>query len=275
LDEHLRSLFPEDEVLRLRHVGHGNALPHWKMEGAVYSVCIRLADSIPLTTLDAWREERAELLARLVKSVDGETRAVRGDGVLAVAGKVEGSCNRGDGVPAVAGESGSSFSIRDGGDAVATGSGRVDSERDGGDAVATAARIRELFSEKVEKYLDAGYGECLLRLPGVVDILTNVIFYRNGEDVRIHAVGIMPNHVHVLFVLSAGIDLSDRLQAWKSASAHRINRQLGRRGVVWQPDYFSRIVRTADEYRRQVSYVSQNDMVYSWKLNGVENESVG
>ena len=34
-------------------------LPHWHMDGAIYWVCFRLADSIPLDKLRAWQAERA------------------------------------------------------------------------------------------------------------------------------------------------------------------------------------------------------------------------
>ena len=43
-------------------VRHGAFLPHWTKEGAVYHVCIRLADSLPQSKLKEWKEERQEIV---------------------------------------------------------------------------------------------------------------------------------------------------------------------------------------------------------------------
>ncbi len=139
----------------------------------------------------------------------------------------------------------------------------------GGDAVATKAAIAKcnrLFAKKVQEYLDSGHGECVLAKPGVGDIFIAVI--RKGEGVRykLHAFGIMPNHVHVLVQVAHAGDLTRLLQTWKSASSHLINRRVGRRGLLWQSDYYNHIVRTEAEYRRQKQYILGNDMVAAWCL---------
>ena len=36
----------------------GNRLPHWQQPGATYFITFRLGDSLPASTLKAWREER-------------------------------------------------------------------------------------------------------------------------------------------------------------------------------------------------------------------------
>ncbi len=41
----------------------GHYLPHWTKSGATYAVSFRLADSLPASVLDAWRQERKEILA--------------------------------------------------------------------------------------------------------------------------------------------------------------------------------------------------------------------
>src|SRR5439155_26064336 len=45
-------------------VRQGAYLPHWTREGATYSVCFRLADSLPQEVLKAWIAERQALEAR-------------------------------------------------------------------------------------------------------------------------------------------------------------------------------------------------------------------
>ncbi|MFN0068251.1 MAG: transposase, partial [Limisphaerales bacterium] len=47
-------------------------LPHWTQEGATYFVTFRLADSLPVSELDAWRREKEEFLGRLPQPADRE-----------------------------------------------------------------------------------------------------------------------------------------------------------------------------------------------------------
>ena len=128
-------------------------------------------------------------------------------------------------------------------------------------------RLKYLFSEKVEQYLDAGHGECLLARPGVAEIVVATL--KRGESLhacRLHAYGIMPNHVHVILELAEGGDLEALMQCWKSSSSHRINKVLGRHGGLWQKDYYNHIIRTAREYAFQMDYVYRNDVVCAWRL---------
>ena len=59
-------------------------------------------------------------------------------------------------------------------------------------------KLKNLYSENIERYLDSGYGECLLRESGVADLVVQTLLHDNGKSYVIHAVGIMPNHVHVI-----------------------------------------------------------------------------
>ena len=136
------------------------------------------------------------------------------------------------------------------------------------------ARLRYLYSEKIEKYLDSGYGSCLLRgdrskiAEGrVLAVVRDTIFYNDGKTYRIHAYGIMPNHIHVCVEIFAAQDVAKIVQAWKSTLAHRINRLLGRMGDLWQTDYYNHIIRTAREYEFQMRYIRGNDGVEGWRFD--------
>lgn len=52
-------------------VRRGAYLPHWSREDAVYAVTFRLADSLPLEVVAAWREERRELDRRALQAGRG------------------------------------------------------------------------------------------------------------------------------------------------------------------------------------------------------------
>ena len=62
--------------------------------------------------------------------------------------------------------------------------------------------LKNLYSDNIERYLDSGYGECLLMESGVAELIVETLLHGNGKGCVVHAVGIMPNHVHVI----AGFD---------------------------------------------------------------------
>jgi len=59
----------------------------------------------------------------------------------------------------------------------------------------------------------------------------------------------MPDHVHMTFTppvnekATAIYSLAQITKAIKSASAHLINRRLGRKGQIWQEESFDRVLR--------------------------------
>jgi REP element-mobilizing transposase RayT len=68
----------------------------------------------------------------------------------------------------------------------------------------------------------------------------------------------MPNHVHALCTLAAGQALQKTLQGWKGVSANLVNKAIGRRGTVWQENYFDRFVRDEDHFWKCARYIRQN-----------------
>ena len=109
------------------------------------------------------------------------------------------------------------------------------------------------------------------RNDGALAVVRATLQHGDGADYLLHAYGIMPNHVHVGFALRPGESLSQVVQAWKSVSSHRINRLLGRKGPVWQVDYYNHVIRTAEEYRAQMDYIVRNDGVEGWR-RGLDGE---
>jgi len=130
------------------------------------------------------------------------------------------------------------------------------------------ARLRYLYSETIEKYLDSGYGSCLLRGDAALGVVRQTLLRDNGRLYRLHAYGIMPNHVHVAVAFNVGDDMRKIVGAWKSISGHRINRLLGRSGELWQVDYYNHIIRTESEYRYQIGYIFGNDAVKAMRWDG-------
>ncbi|MFO7821582.1 MAG: transposase [Lentisphaeria bacterium] len=176
---------------------HGDHLPHWQCERAVYHVSFRLADSVPESRKYAWLVERQNILDNIA------------------------------------------YLNRD----------PTDQERE---------RLQHLYSEKIEKYLDAGHGECLLARPKAGRIVADALEFFIGQRYYLHVYCVMPNHVHVLLEPVHDHDLRQIVHSWTSYTATRINQALGRNGQLWQHDPYDHIVRSEKEYLFQLDYIWRN-----------------
>ncbi len=115
-----------------------------------------------------------------------------------------------------------------------------------------------LFSGKIDEWLDAGEGGCILKNPALRKIVDDALHHFDGERYNLLASAVMPNHVHVIIRLVTGENLSDVLHSWKSFTAKQINRATGNTGTVWQDESFDRIIRSAAHLDTLVSYVEEN-----------------
>lgn len=118
--------------------------------------------------------------------------------------------------------------------------------------------INELFSKKVDRYLDAGYGECWLRRDDVAQIVADALWHFNGKQYELFAWCIMPNHVHIVLQPLGDYSLRDILYSRKKFTAGKINLLLGRKGTLWQSESFDHLIRNRDDLERSVEYVWQN-----------------
>lgn len=119
-------------------------------------------------------------------------------------------------------------------------------------------RLDQIFSEKIDTYLDSGQGACYLARPEVADLVAGALRYFDGQRYDLDSCCVMPNHVHALFMPIAGQRLADILECWKSFTARRGNAILGRKGHLWQREYYDRLVRNAAEMQRFRRYIAEN-----------------
>lgn len=118
--------------------------------------------------------------------------------------------------------------------------------------------LRVAYDERIERYLRTGAGSCLLADARSSEALAETLEQANGKLYALHRYVVMPNHLHVIAEIFKAEDLDRVVQGWKRVSSHRINRCLARTGKVWMEDAYTRIIRTAAEYERQMAYVWQN-----------------
>ena len=124
-------------------------------------------------------------------------------------------------------------------------------------------------SVAVQYYLSAGAGECILREDRFAQVVWNSLWFRDNEEYYLHAVAIMPNHVHVIVEPADGIMLSNVTRNWKSYTAHEINKLRATPGKkVWLSESYDHIIHNEDEYRNQVNYVVRNPVsagLHNWQ----------
>jgi acetylornithine/succinyldiaminopimelate/putrescine aminotransferase/REP element-mobilizing transposase RayT len=119
-------------------------------------------------------------------------------------------------------------------------------------------RLRELFSQKVEQYLDAGYGNCWLRDDRIAEAVQDALFSFAGQRYDLFAWCIMPNHVHVIIQPQPGFPLPRILHSWKSFTANKANRILNRTGEFWQAESYDHLIRDQADFKNQIEYVETN-----------------
>ncbi|MEM1166311.1 MAG: class I tRNA ligase family protein [Planctomycetota bacterium] len=97
------------------------------------------------------------------------------------------------------------------------------------------------------------------------DIVLSACLHWHGARVDVHAICVMPNHVHLVArplpvpgKRETWHPLSDVLHSIKSFSATEINKQRGSTGSLWQHESYDRIVRDEDEWREKIRYVVEN-----------------
>jgi REP element-mobilizing transposase RayT len=123
---------------------------------------------------------------------------------------------------------------------------------------ATEDEYHKRFSDEIDRWLDQGSGECVLRDPKAAKIVSEALHHFDGERCELDSFVIMPNHVHVALRLHTGEDLPDFLHSIKSFTSKEINKLLGRTGTLWQREYFDRLVRDFEHLDNLRVYIARN-----------------
>ncbi|MCC6795511.1 MAG: transposase [Candidatus Hydrogenedentes bacterium] len=123
---------------------------------------------------------------------------------------------------------------------------------------ATAREYHLCFSARIDGWLDAGHGSCVLRNPRCATIVADALRHFAGERYVLDAFVVMPNHVHALFRPIPPHELEDILHSWKSFTAKAINKLVNRTGPLWQEDYWDRMIRNEAHFHACQRYIVEN-----------------
>ncbi|WP_367870592.1 transposase [Luteolibacter sp. Populi] len=113
----------------------------------------------------------------------------------------------------------------------------------------TEMEYHRLFSAKIDRWLDQGYGSCLLADPSNARIVMDALQHFEG----MRSVLLMPNHVHTLVTLHHDQAVDRLIHSWKSFTAHKLGKP-----PIWQRDYFDRLIRDADHFVNVRRYIRNN-----------------
>lgn len=119
----------------------------------------------------------------------------------------------------------------------------------------------ELFSCQIDHWLDQGVGSCLLQHSQNSKIVSDALHHFDTVRYQVDAFVIMPNHVHLLIQPRQGYTLSKILHFIKSFTSHEMNKQLSRKGQIWQDESYDRIVRSPEELSHFKEYIRTNPKV--------------
>jgi putative transposase len=96
--------------------------------------------------------------------------------------------------------------------------------------------------------------------PGERSELISALKHFDGYRYELYAAVVMHNHVHVLVKPLGEQRLQELLHSWKSFTAHKFQRNFGRKAPVWQDEYLDRIVRDEKEFLDKAQYVLNNPL---------------
>jgi len=209
-------------------VGHLNGnLPHWRQEGTTYFVTFRLGDSLPKEKLEQWKKERDEWVVANPRpeNVDATPSShCLAEGAQRDEGRLQST-------------------------GVITSSTLLQKWQ---------AQYRTLFTERLEKWMDAGHGSCVLQDSNVRKIVCETIENKHQEQYRLLSYVVMPNHVHVLVSPLGEQTLSKIIQSWKSISSRKIKKLNGDDWPDWQKESFDYIVRSIESLEKFKKYIEEN-----------------
>jgi REP element-mobilizing transposase RayT len=85
--------------------------------------------------------------------------------------------------------------------------------------------------KRIEEYLDAGYGSCILKIPEIAQMIIQNWMHFDSQRYKLLAWVVMPNHVHVLIEPLNEWPLHKTIATWKTYTGKKI-REWKQRGDV-------------------------------------------
>jgi menaquinone-specific isochorismate synthase len=128
-----------------------------------------------------------------------------------------------------------------------------------------ADRLRVLFTDKVEVFLNNRQGSCWMMRDDVAELVQKALLHFDGTRYDLLAWCVMPNHVHVVVWPRPEHSLESILHSWKSFTSRQIGKLVGKTGTVWQAEYYDHLIRDQEDLSHAIEYVLNNPLVAGLK----------
>ena len=95
-------------------------------------------------------------------------------------------------------------------------------------------------------------------------IVLECCVHDNAVKFHLRIAVVMPDHVHMIFTPLGNerameiYSLAEIMDAVKGSSAHKVNKILGRKGCLWQPESFDHVLRSSENLDAKMIYVLEN-----------------
>ncbi len=107
----------------------------------------------------------------------------------------------------------------------------------------------------IDEYLDQSTKGAYLN-DNILLLLYDFILSKDAELYELIAFCIMPNHVHML--MKPLMELAKVMHYLKGGSARLINGVMGRKGKLWEKDYYDKLIRDEKHFRVVYRYIKNN-----------------
>ena len=114
------------------------------------------------------------------------------------------------------------------------------------------------FRRRIDKYEDAGHGNCWLKYPRIAELVRSSLLFFDGEKYRLLEWCVMPNHVHALVLPVSGHLPATIVHSWKSYTGHAIGKRFGMTKPFWMVEYHDRFIRDERHLENVRAYIRRN-----------------
>jgi len=119
-------------------------------------------------------------------------------------------------------------------------------------------RENSLYLTLTEIWKDRNYGECLLGISQVRDIVAQEILSHDEVECQIGAFVIMGNHLHLILKMLGLHSPYELITLIKNKTARSMNQFLSRTGQRWMRGEYNHIIRSPYDLKRRLKYLKEN-----------------
>ena len=122
----------------------------------------------------------------------------------------------------------------------------------------TWSRFAKQVFRQVEKWMDAGFGNCWLTREEYSAELRRSLLHFHQERYELGCFVIMSNHCHVVIRPLESHKLEDEIGSIKSITSRMIKRGEKEANAIWAQESYDRIIRDEEHLYRVVQYIGAN-----------------